>query len=82
MAAPFIHPRTMVQKALYKADKLRLKNTSQAVIDGCLYSLDWILHWNMGLELGTGLFDWNVGLEHYSSTSAISAIAYVLSLKL
>ena len=32
-------------------------------VDGCLYSLDWILHWNMGLELGTGLFDWNVGLE-------------------
>ena len=38
--------------------------------------------WNLGLDYSTGMWDWNMGLEHYSSTSAISAIAYALSLKL
>ena len=38
--------------------------------------------WKLGLDYSTGMWDWNVGLEHYSSASAISAIAYVLSLKL
>ena len=45
----------------YTSDK------SSYMSDGCLKSLDWILHWNIGLEYGTGMWDWNLILKCFIS---------------
>ena len=52
------------RKGRGKSFKTKKEEENEAAkTEGCLQTLDWILHWNMGLERGTGLSNWNVGLE-------------------
>ena len=51
-------------------------------------SLDWILHWNVGLECGTGMWDWNIACamnschrlnEVYLSVNGVTSATSYLS---
>jgi len=40
--------------------------------------LDWIFHRNVGLEFGSGMWDWNMGLEHATGTWDSARLAKLL----